>query len=132
MATPGSGRAWRRVKVYVAGATARGVPLAPATVDRWVDRIANTLAGLNGGGCTIHAPAEGWWRGRREKTVVVEALIDDVVWSHEGGRVAVELTLQQYLAATCQDTALFEAVWVPTGEVHFVAAHDSGGVVAVG
>ena len=123
-------KAWRRVKVYVAGSTARGVPLSGATVQYWVGRVAQTLAGLTGGAATIHAPSEGWWRGRRETTVVVEALVDDGRWAHEGGRAAVEMTLQAYLAATCQETALVTAEWLPNAEVHFIAAHDSDGVVA--
>lgn len=123
-------KAWRRVCVYVGGATRGGVELSRETHAGWVRTIAGALSELSGGGCTMHAPAVGCWRGVAEPVQLVEALVPDGVWRER--RAAFEVTLQRFLAATCQDAVLVTADWLSNDEVSFVECHDSEGVVSCG
>lgn len=123
--------AWYRVAVYVGGATRNGLPLDVETHRTWVRRISVSLAALSGGGCTVHAPATGCWRGVAEPTVLVEALVPYGVWrGTHPARAAFDACLQHFLAATCQDAVLVTAAYFAPNEVTFVTSHDGEGVVA--
>lgn len=125
--------AWYRVTAYVGGATRNGLLLDVETHRTWVRRIASALAGLSGGGCTVHAPATGCWRGVTEPSTLVEALVPYSVWrGAHPARAAFNVVLQHFLAATCQDAVLVTAAYLAPNEVTFVTAHDSEGVVAGG
>lgn len=123
-------KAWRRVRVYVGGATRGGVELAQAIHAQWVRTIAGALGELSGGGCTMHAPSVGCWRGVSEPVQLVEALVPDYTWRER--RASFEVVLQRFLAATCQDAVLVTADWLSAEEVSFVECHDSEGVVSCG
>jgi len=126
-----SKHAWRRVRVHVAGATARGVPIAPATHDAWIARFLAVLTEFSGGGATLHPPETGVWRGSREPVRVIEAIMPSSTW-HDGARPALDAVAQRFLAATCQETVLVTAEYLAPDEVWFLTAHDGGGVVAGG
>jgi hypothetical protein len=123
-------KAWRRVRAYVGGATRGGVELAQPIHAGWVRTIASALSELSGGGCTMHAPAVGCWRGVAEPVQIVEALVPDHTWRDR--RASFEVTLQRFLAATCQDAVRVTADWLSSDEVSFVEWHDSEGVVSCG
>lgn len=137
MNTPATDRAvewgpvdgYRRVTVYVAGATARGVPLAAGEHQRWVRRAADALATLTGGAATVHPADTGYWRGVTEPTVRVEALVAEAVW-FGGGRCAVERFARAYATGACQETVLVTAEPVAADAVWFISPPDGGGVVA--
>jgi hypothetical protein len=103
-----------RVEVYVAGSCSSGTLLDPAVWRSWVSRIAADLAEHSGGGCTIHAPATGYWRGQAEPVQVVEAFLPVTgPWRlgvNSGG------VLLNYLVATHQETVLV----VVDGTAHFL------------
>lgn len=122
--------AWRRVRVHAAGATARGVPIAPAIYDAWIARFLAVLTEYSGGGATIYPPAMGVWRGSREPVRVIEVVMPNAAWHR--ARPAIDAVAQRFLAATCQETVLVTAEHLAPDEVWFLTAHDGGGVVAGG
>jgi hypothetical protein len=92
--------------VYVAGACSSGRPLDPLVYAAWVARIAEDLSELSGGGCTVHAPAEGRWRGRPEPVQVVEAFVPAPGHAALVRLVANRRVFGNYLAATHQEAVL--------------------------
>lgn len=121
---------WRRVRVYVAGSTAPGVPLRASTWAGWVSEFVRVLARASGDGVTVYPPVEGWWAGDVERTRIVEALMPEDEWASPAWRRLFDRTVQRYLAETCQSTALVVAEKLDADEVRFVEAHDSEGVVS--
>jgi hypothetical protein len=103
-----------RVEVYVAGSCSSGALLDPAVWRAWVGRIAADLAERSGGGCTIHAPATGVWRGLSEPVQVVEAFMPE--GKTPGARRGNADVLLNYLVATHQETVLV----VIDGVAHFL------------
>jgi hypothetical protein len=103
-----------RVEVYVAGSCSSGTLLDPAVWRAWVGRIAADLGERSGGGCTIHAPATGYWRGQSEPVQVVEAFMPEA--KTPGARRGNADVLLNYLVATHQETVLV----VVDGVAHFL------------
>lgn len=121
---------WRRIRVYVADSTARGVPLRMSTWDGWISEFVRVLARASGGGVTVYPPVGGWWAGTTERTRIVEALMPEDEWQRPAWRRLFDRTVQRYVAETCQSTALVVAEKLDADEVSFIAAHDSEGVVS--
>lgn len=120
---------WRRVRLHAAGATASGVLLDAATWVVWQKRLTGALSVLAGGGCTVYE-ARGCWRGQPEPTVIIEAYVTDAVW-RSPARLAFDREVQRFLCATYQESVLLTAEWLPAGEVEFIRALDSEGIVSI-